>query len=104
MGSSEAHVALTVNTREDLVGCEVYINKNKDLYNFLLGKKDEIEKELGEPAIWVDAAKASRIKVSRKVNGVFNENESESYFAWLYEKTVLFQTVFAKYFRQYKTE
>jgi len=102
MGSSEAHVALTVNTREDLVGCEVYINKNKDLYSFLLGKKDEIEKELGELAIWVDAAKASRIKVSRKVNGVFNEKESESYFAWLYEKTVLFQTVFAKHFRQYK--
>jgi len=102
MGSSEAHVALTVNTREDLVGCEVYINKNKDLYSFLLNKKDEIEKELGEPAIWVDAAKASRIKISRKVNGVFNEKESESYFEWLYEKTVLFQTVFAKYFRQYK--
>ncbi len=102
MGSSEAHVALTVNTREDLVGCEVYINKNKDLYSFLLSKKDEIEKELGEPAIWVDAAKASRIKVSRKVNGVFNEKESELYFAWLYEKTVLFQTTFAKYFKEYK--
>ena len=102
MGSSEAHVALTVNTREDLVGCEVYINKNKDLYSFLLNKKDEIEKELGEPAIWVNAAKASRIKISRKVNGVFNEKESESYFEWLYEKTVLFQTVFAKHFRQYK--
>jgi hypothetical protein len=102
MGSSEAHVALTVNTREDLVGCEVYINKNKDLYSFLVSNKDEIEKELGEPAIWVDAAKASRIKVSRKVNGVFNEKELESYFAWLYEKTVLFQTVFSKYFKEFK--
>ncbi len=103
MGSSEAHVALTVNTREDLIGCEVYINYNKDLYNYLLSKKDEIEKEIGESLIWVDAAKASRIKISRKVNGVFNDKESESYFNWLYEKTVLFQKVFAKLFKEFKT-
>lgn len=102
MGSSEAHIALTVNTREDLIGCEVYINLNKDLYNYLLNRKDEIEKEIGETAIWIDAAKASRIKISKKVNGIFNSNESNNYFSWLYEKTVLFQKVFSKYFKEFK--
>ena len=104
MGSSEAHIALTVNTREDLIGCEVYINLNKELYNYLLNRKDEIEKEIGETAIWVDAAKASRIKISKKVNDIFNSNESNNYFAWLYDKTVLFQKVFSKYFREFKSK
>jgi hypothetical protein len=103
MGSSEAHITLTVNTREDLIGCEVYINLNKDLYNYLLTRKDEIEKEIGETAIWIDAAKASRIKISKKVNGIFNSNESNNYFSWLYKKTVLFQTIFSKYFREFKS-
>ncbi len=104
MGSSEAHIALKVNTREDLIGCEVYINLNKELYNYLLNRKDEIEKEIGETAIWIDAAKASRIKISKKVNGIFNSNESSNYFAWLYDKTVLFQTIFSKYFREFKSK
>jgi hypothetical protein len=104
MGSSEAHIALTVNTREDLIGCEVYINLNKDLYNYLLTRKDEIEKEMGETAIWIDAAKASRIKISKKVNGIFNSNESNNYFAWLYDKTVLFQKIFVKHFKEFKNK
>jgi len=104
MGSSEAHVALTVNTREDLIGCEVYINKNKDLYNFLIERKSQIENEIGEVAIWVDAAKASRIKISKKVNGIFNESEAKDNFDWLYKKTILFQTVFSKYFRDFKSK
>ena len=104
MGSSEAHIALTVNTREDLIGCEVYINLNKDLYNYLLTRKDEIEKEIGETAIWIDAAKASRIKISKKVNGIFNSNESNNYFAWLYDKTVLFQKIFVKHFKEFKNK
>ena len=104
MGSSEAHVALTVNTREDLIGCEVYINKNKDLYNFLVERKLQIENEIGEVAIWVDAAKASRIKISKKVNGIFNESEAKDNFDWLYKKTILFQNTFLKHFKEFKAK
>lgn len=104
MGSSEAHVALTVNTREDLIGCEVYINKNKDLYNFLVERKSQIENEIGEVAIWVDAAKASRIKISKKVNGIFNESEAKDNFDWLYKKTILFQNTFSKHFKEFKAK
>ncbi len=102
MGSSEGHVALTVNTRENLIGCEVYISKNKDLFNFLRDKTDEIEKEIGEPIEWVDAAVASRIKIKKNVKDVFDQEGAEEYFSWLYGKTVLFQKVFSKYFKQFK--
>ena len=102
MGSSDAHVALTVNSRENLIGCETYISRNKELFKFLSDRKAEIEKEIGEKAEWVDATVASRIKVRKEVPGIFNQSEADKYFAWLYEKTVLFQKVFGKHLREFK--
>ena len=102
MGSSEAHVALTINSRENLLGCEIYISKNKELFNFLQERKEEIEKEIGEQAEWVNAAVASRIKIKKRVSDVFSQSEAENYFAWLYDKTVLFQKVFGRHLREFK--
>lgn len=102
MGSSDGHVALTINSRENLIGCEVYISKNKELFNFLHNQKEEIEKEVGEVIEWVDAAVASRIKIKKSVSDIFSQSESENYFSWLYQKTVLFQKVFGKYFKEFK--
>ena len=102
MGSSEAHVALTINSRENLLGCEIYISKNKELFNFLQERKEEIEKEIGEQAEWVNAAVASRIKIKKRVSDVFSQSEAENYFAWLYERTVLFQKVFGRHLREFK--
>jgi len=102
MGSSEAHIALTVNSRENLIGCEVYINKNKELYNFLKNLKDDIEKEIGEPIEWIDAAVTSRIKIRKETSNLFDQAEAEKSFDWLYEKTILFQKVFSHYFKEFK--
>jgi hypothetical protein len=102
MGSSDGHVGLTVNSRENLLGCEVYISRNKDLFHFLQEKKDEIEKEIGEHAEWIDSPVASKIKIKKELSNVFDQVASEKYFAWLYEKTILFQKVFGKYFKEFK--
>lgn len=102
MGSSDGHVALTINSRRNLIGCEIYISRDKELFNFLREQRKEIEKEIGEPIEWVDAAVASRIKINKEVSGVFNQAEAEKYFSWLYEKTVLFQKVFGKYLKEFK--
>jgi len=102
MGNAEAHVALTINSRENLLGCEIYISRNKEFFKFLQERRDEIEKEISEQAEWVDAAVASRIKIKKEVSDVFSQSESENYFAWLYEKTVLFQKVFGKHFREFQ--
>jgi hypothetical protein len=102
MGSSDAHVALTINSRENMIGCEIYIIRSKELFNFLRKKKDEIEKEIGETIEWVDAAVASRIKIKKEVSRVFDQVEAEKYFAWLYDKTILFQKIFSKYFKEFK--
>ena len=102
MGSSEAHIALTINSRENMLGCELYINKNKNLFTFLQTNKDRIEKNLGNVAEWINADIASRIKISREVDSLFDNNQYNEYFEWLYQKTVLFQKVFSFYWKEYK--
>lgn len=102
MGSSDAHISLTMNTLENLIACEIYINRNKELFNFLREQKDNIEKEIGEATEWIDAPVASRIKIKKEVSNVFDQVEAEDYFAWFYEKIVLFQKVFARYFKEFK--
>ncbi len=102
MGISDAHVSLTINSRENLLGCEIYISRNKELFNFLREQKVEIEKEIGEKVEWVDAPVTSRIKAEKNVSGVFEQGEADGYSAWLYEKTVLFQKVFGRRLKEFK--
>jgi hypothetical protein len=102
IGSSDAHLSLTFNTRDNLVSCELYISRSKDLFNFLSERRSEIETEIGEEADWIDAPTASRIKIKKNVSNCFNQNEWEEQFRWLLAKTVLFRTVFIKYLKDLK--
>jgi len=102
MGSSDAHIALTVNTRENLLGCEIYIRKDKELFGFLRDNREAIEKALGLSLEWVDAAKASRIKASKEKCDILDENNYDEYFGWLYEMVVSFKKIFGKHIKEFK--
>ncbi len=100
VGSSEAHVALTINTQKNVFGCELYISKNKELYHALAKFKDAIEKEIGHKLEWMEleSSKASRIKLSRE--GDIEESQSwEEYFNWLNKTAETFLAVFSKYIK-----
>lgn len=103
IGSSDAHIVLTIDSRKNLIGCEIYINRNKTLFRFLKDYQIEIEKEIGEGLNYVDAPIASRIKLKKSVPDLFDENEVKNNFQWLYEKTILFHKVFNKYLKEYKS-
>jgi hypothetical protein len=97
IGSSEAHVALTVNSRDGGFGVELYISNNKELYERLLVRKDEIERDLGEALVWMalPEKKASRIKVT--MDGDFDQKTAwDGYFQWLLTEAEKFQAVFPK--------
>ena len=102
MGSSDAHLGLTINSRENLLGVETYINRNKSLFKFLRDRQADIEQEIDQAIDWVDAPVASRIKINKEVKNVFALAEAEDYYDWLYNKTILFQKVFGKYLKEYK--
>jgi hypothetical protein len=99
IGRSDSQIALTVDTRENDVRCELYIPDSKDRYQALLANKDKIENELGisKELEWQElpGKKASRIRVTNGFN--FSDATTwESAFAWLIDMTARFKKVFSK--------
>ena len=100
MGSSDAHISLTVRSRENLLGVEIYIPDNKELYAYLETHKDQIESELGEELEWMalPTKKACRIRVSSP-GGFGNEEKWNDDFTWFFGKVESFLRVFPKYIK-----
>ncbi len=105
-GSSEAHISLTMNTRDDLLGCEIYISDSKELFYKLRKNKDKIEKEIGEKLEWMElpGRKASRIKLSIGLEDELSQaNNWNNYFEQLIFYAEQFQRVFHRYVRGEKS-
>ena len=96
IGSSLAHISLTVNTLKKEIWIETWISDNKDLYDYLESQKEVIEKELGYSLNWerLDDKKASRISISKKIDINKEENWDEA-IDWHLEKAVEFYNVFS---------
>ena len=97
IGSSDAHISLTMNTQENFVGCEIYIPSEKELYHELYKNKKTIETELNKELHWMELPfkKASRIKISYEADLDNAENWKE-YFSWLKNEAESFHKVFSK--------
>ena len=102
LGSADAHISLTVNVRQPVIGCEIYISESKNLYKHLEDKKGEIEKELGFNLEWMELPekKASRIKVSTE-GDINNKEEWNQQIGWLLEKAELFNKAFSKHIKRF---
>lgn len=63
IGTSDAHIDVTLVNKDSVIGVELYITDNKDLFDKLYQKKDEIEADLGFKLDWrrLNNSKASRI-------------------------------------------
>jgi hypothetical protein len=101
LGSSEAHLSLTLNTQQGEIGCEVYISNNKDLFISLEKYKDEIESELGVKLDWMglEGRKASRIKLKIETDPT-NTDNWENNFEWLLSQSEKFYEVFGKFIKK----
>jgi len=101
LGNSFSHIALTVNTQDNLIVCEVYISDNKELFDKLFSQKDKIEDELDKKLEWsrLEGKKASRIKLIEEAD-ISDVDKWEKYFVWLKENAELFQKVFPKYIKK----
>ena len=63
LGTSEAHISITLVNKTNSIGIEVYINDNKGLFDKLYSASEEIQNELGFSMDWqrLDNKKPSRI-------------------------------------------
>jgi hypothetical protein len=100
IGFSEAHIGLTVNTRDERLGCEITSNKN--LFEELKKQKNEIEKELGLQLDWRERDSVCRIVVYRDNFDIENNTEMERYFDWLLNTALSFRKVFGVYIKKIK--
>ena len=95
IGRSGAHLALTVNTRDNDMGCELYIGDDKEWFDKLYEDKNEIERKIEDGLEWqrLDDKKASRAKLARDFE--FDQQEKwPDYFDWLRNKAEIFKEVF----------
>jgi len=103
IGRSDCHACLTILSREDKVGCELYIPRSKALFAEFLKFKDLIEKELGlvGKLDWMELPerKASRIRTYETFD-FDNEETWENAFQWLTETCIRFKKTFSKYWTE----
>lgn len=95
IGRSDGNLSLTVNTRDNELGCELYIKDDKEWFDELFEQKEEIENKIGTELEWrrLDDKKASRIKLAKNFN--FEDQEQWSdYFKWLKDNAEKFKHVF----------
>lgn len=64
IGTSDAHISITLVNKDGTIGVELYVRDSKDLFDNLYEHKEEIENKLGFNMHWerLDDKKASRIK------------------------------------------
>lgn len=99
IGTSSAHVGISLVNKESLICLELYISDNKDLFDKLFSEKENIENELGFKLIWdrLDNGKASRIKYN--ISGLnFNDHSNYEYLInKSIDTSIKFRDVFKKY-------
>lgn len=63
IGTSDVHIDITLVNKDSVIGVELYITDNKEFFDKLYQRKDEIENDLGFKLDWrrLNNSKASRI-------------------------------------------
>lgn len=99
IGTSLAHVTITLVNKESKIGVELYISDDKELFDKLFEKKNLIEDELGFKLDWqrLDNSKACRIKYY--INGLDFDNHSN--YDELINKTIDLAVVMRDIFKKY---
>lgn len=99
IGTSEAHVALTLVNKDNCVGVELYIPDNKELFEKLFTQKDEIEEKLGFKPDWqkLDGKKASRIILRMPGLNFDDHSNYDQIMNDMIDKAIVFAKVFKKY-------
>lgn len=104
IGSSEAHIGLTINTRTKSLGCELYIDDNKPLFEYLKLHDKEIRSQLNGDVEWIEANKACRVVQRKSDAAIEDDSLVEASFEWLIDRATAFHKVFAPLVKGYKSE
>lgn len=102
LGSSLAHLATTINTKQNRFAVDMYISNDKALFQFLKEDEEDLRKAIGLDLNWFEGEKASGFRVFRQVENVFDETHKDENFKWLYEMVLKLRKVLGPYILEYK--
>lgn len=100
LGTSKATVSPTINSRLGLVGVDLTIHQDKELYLKLLAHKEEIEEQFRTKIEWDEKPdkKSSSIRASRA--GDFQDpGQREELLHWIFETAESFIKVFPRFIK-----
>ncbi len=99
IGTSEAHICITLVNKESSIVVELYINDNKALFDKLYANKDKIEESLGFNLDWqrLNEKKASRIKYAIPGLNFDNHSNYAELMNAAIDKILAFREVFKSY-------
>lgn len=103
IGSAKAHLSLVMNTKNNLITCELWIPNDKELFKHLFANKGKIESEIGNKLEWKELPdkKASKINISTSAY-IEKVEKWDLYFDWLLKEAEMFKKVFSKYLKDKK--
>jgi hypothetical protein len=98
IGSSSAHLSITMIQKRNETGVELYINDDKDLFKNLYEKKDSIEKDADLSFDWQELPerKASRIIITKSAD-FDNPTNWPAQFDWIIDTLLKMKHAFKKY-------
>lgn len=99
IGTSDAHIDITLVNKDSVIGVELYITDNKELFDKLYQRKDEIENDLGFKLDWrrLNNGKASRIVIFIKGLNFDDHSNYNELINKTIDLTVLMRDTFKKY-------
>lgn len=95
IGSSQAHLMFSMNTKDGSLCCGLYISNNKSMFEYLKTQQIEIENELGIPLEWIEAAKACRVFETVSGFDIVDEATYAKHFEWMLKRALDFKKTFA---------
>lgn len=99
LGTSEAHISITLVNKINSIGIEVYINDNKELFDRLYSESEVIQNELDFSMDWqrLDNKKASRIIFYMGGLDFDNHENYDELINEVIDKVVITKDTFKKY-------
>ncbi len=102
-GTSRAGIGLNINTQKNILGCEIYITNDQELYERFEANKEQIQDSIGHEyeLDWMplENRTASRIAVRREASNIRENENWPQYNDWFIEMAEKFAQAFRPFIK-----